>query len=234
MATYYDTGHYSVDEHASGDVVFNFICPAQRTITFASFRYILTTNPNATITGTITLNGATVSDSSFSISTSGVVTMTLLPITLTEGDHLQITLNADADVPSTKAKGIGLTLVGTSPDEDNGDSRYDISIFIEGKIKSAEKLAEIRVPRTFNMYGTGFQAAAGTNVAAVKIFTLQQNASPIGTFTLYPNGLSAINLTTAPTAFTAGDIFTIIAPGSTGYTDPSLEDLSITFKGFLA
>ncbi len=105
-------------------------------------------------------------------------------------------------------------------------SIYDIGLTVEQKPTASATLLVFTAARAFTLPSgfTGSAARSGTAAAASSVFTINRNASSIGTITFAPTATTG-TFTGAGAAFSVGDILTIIAPSS---QDATLADIGIT------
>ena len=55
-------------------------------------------------------------------------------------------MNADADIPATKASGVAITFVATEGSDCYEDVRYDLAWYIEGRPPAGRTIAAITAP----------------------------------------------------------------------------------------
>lgn len=108
---------------------------------------------------------------------------------------------------------------------------YDICSCVLGKPDAGATVFMALAVRAFNIPSsfTGSQAKASTSATASSVFTVYKNGSSIGTFTFAASGSTA-TFSGAGGAVAAGDLLTIVAPGS---QDATLANIAFTISGNL-
>ena len=156
----YDLSTFAVKDCTSGIVVFNHL--SSRDITITEGLGWVETPPSADVTAAINLNGTPIAGAGITITSGGVVTVTIPnPTTLNPGDHLQAVMNADADIPVTKASGVAVSFVATESSDCYDDSRYDVAWYIEGLIPGGRAIAALVVPRQMHILDNEFLGNPG-------------------------------------------------------------------------
>lgn len=111
----------------------------------------------------------------------------------------------------------------------NNGNAYDIAFFVAGKPTASQVVLEfiavrsVKLPKSLN----GSLAKAGTASGASAAFDIQVNGSSKGTLTFATSATGTFSFTAAVT-LAAGDVLTVIAPGS---QDTTLADVRVTFAG---
>ena len=229
----YDLSTFALKDCTSGVVIFNHL--ATREIVITEGLGWVETSPSADVTAAVNINGSPISGASITVSSGGVVTVTIPnPTTLNPGDQMQAVMNADASVPATKASGIAVTFVATEGTDCYEDNRYDMGYYIEGLIPAGRTVAAAVIPRQLHVLDTGFQGTQAVNATNNIVLDVRKNGSSIGSIVAQNNGATTFMLTNSLHNFVKGDVLSIFAPGSLGGNlDTSLSDLSVTLKGFL-
>lgn len=229
----YDISTFALKNAVAGVIIFNHL--ATREVVITSGYGWVETPPSADVNATFHVNGVEVSGAGVLIETDGTVTVTVPnPLTLDPGEHLQATMDADASVPVTKASGVAITLVATEGSDCYSDNRYDVGFYIEGLIPAGRTVAAAVVPRQLHIKSDVSWGTVITNATTLVSFEVRKNGSSIGSLVVQPNGAVVFMLTNGVQNFVAGDLLSIFAPGTLGqYVDATLQDLSVTFKGFL-
>lgn len=108
---------------------------------------------------------------------------------------------------------------------------YDICSCVLGKPDAGATVFMALAVRAFNIPSsfTGSQAKASTAATASSVFTVYKNGSSIGTFTFAASGSTA-TFSGAGGSIVAGDLLTIVAPGS---QDATLANIAFTLAGNL-
>ena len=227
----YDLSTYAIDEEGIGGIIFNFLSP--RNVTLTDLKGWVERAPSADISGSLYLNGSIVSGVTVSISSGGVVSSNFTGLSLSQGDTLRITLNSNADT-GTRVRGTSIVFVGTEDDDLDIDQRYDVGFFINGIIPAGRVVAACVVPRNFYISGSRVELEAATNPSVFpQNFLIYKNDSQVGTITISSNGYT-FNLINGNENFVTDDVLKIITPGTIGqFIDDDLQDLSITFEGYL-
>lgn len=107
---------------------------------------------------------------------------------------------------------------------------YDVGCFIQGKPTASEKVMRFVTPRAFDLPAsfTGSKGDAATAATAQTDFDVKKGATSIGTIRFSASAVTASFIAASATAFTAGDVLSVVAPAT---PDATLADISITFKG---
>lgn len=124
--------------------------------------------------------------------------------------------------------GSEILAIGASPSAATGP--YDLGLYLPGQPEAGAVLLQYVAPRSFTLPAglTGSQGYAGTAATAQADLDLQRNGASIGTITFAAASSTASFSLASETAFVAGDRVLVVAPPS---QDPTLAELSITFKG---
>jgi hypothetical protein len=131
--------------------------------------------------------------------------------------------------------GTGLTGGGTSGavtlSVDTKFTPYDICSSVLGKPDAAATVFMLQSARSFTIPTnfTASQAKASTAATASSVFTIYKNGSSIGTFTFAASGSTAA-FSGAGASVVAGDLITIVAPGT---QDATLANIAFTLAGNL-
>lgn len=125
----------------------------------------------------------------------------------------------------------GLTKTGNTVSLNSSMTPYDICSCVLGKPDAGATVFMALAVRSFNIPSsfTGSQAKASTAATASSVFTVYKNGSSIGTFTFAASGSTA-TFSGAGGAVAAGDLLTIVAPGS---QDATLANIAFTISGNL-
>lgn len=142
----------------------------------------------------------------------------------------------DVDVVTTPPAD-GQTLVwdevaGKFVPGDGGGSApvFSVGTFIAGKPAASEKLIRYKTAAPFTLPAglTGSQFVAETAATASTAFSITRNGVAIGTLTFAAAGTVPTVAFASGTAFAAGDVLGLDAPGT---ADTTLADISFTFLG---
>ena len=234
MATLpYDLTTFALKDCTSGVIIFNHL--ATREIVITEGMGWVETAPSEDVTAAINLNGSPISGASITITSGGVVTVVIPnPTTINAGDLLQAVMNADADVPATKAAGVAVTFVATEGSDCYEDNRYDLGCYIEGTVPAGRTLTAIVIPRQMHILDNEFWGTTDTNATNNITLDVRKNGSSIGSIVVQNNGAVVFMISMGVQNFVKGDILSIFSPGTLGTdVDTTLQDLSFTIKAFL-
>ncbi len=105
---------------------------------------------------------------------------------------------------------------------------YDIGVFFPGQMTNAQLLLLLPVERQVNFAVNMVPSvsACGTNPTASVTLTLERNGSSFGTLIVNTSGVGTF--ATTATTFNAGDVLTIVGPGT---ADVTFADVGITLSG---
>jgi hypothetical protein len=126
------------------------------------------------------------------------------------------------------AKSTSISFKGTPP----ATQPFDVHAFYPGVPTASAKVLRIPVARAvaFPANFSGSYAKAGTAATASTAFDVQKNGSTIGTITFAAAGTTATMTTAggAAQSLAAGDVLSIIAPGS---ADATIADIGFVLAG---
>lgn len=108
-------------------------------------------------------------------------------------------------------------------------TRYDVSFYLQGLMLDGESLFQLVLsqPVVFqNSTDRTYYAKAGTAATATTVLTLKKNGTQFGTITWASSGTDGTFSIPGDTSFVAGDLFTIVAPGT---ADATLANVALTF-----
>lgn len=132
--------------------------------------------------------------------------------------------------------GAGISVNNTNPSSPTVSmtslfTPYDICSSVLGKPDAAATVFMLQSARSFTIPTnfTASQAKASTAATASSVFTIYKNGSSIGTFTFAASGSTAA-FSGAGASVVAGDLITIVAPGT---QDATLANIAFTLAGNL-
>jgi len=132
--------------------------------------------------------------------------------------------------------GAGISVNNTNPSSPTVSmtslfTPYDICSSVLGKPDAAATVFMLQSARSFTIPTnfTASQAKASTAATASSVFTIYKNGSSIGTFTFAASGSTAV-FSGAGASVVAGDLITIVAPGT---QDATLANIAFTLAGNL-
>jgi hypothetical protein len=116
--------------------------------------------------------------------------------------------------------------------EISGTAAYDVAAMKAGEPGASEVILRFIATRAFRLPQnlTGSQAKAAVAADASTTFAIKKNGSDVGSFNFAGAATSATFTMASDTDFAAGDVLTIVAPGS---PDADLADIAVTLKGAL-
>jgi hypothetical protein len=105
---------------------------------------------------------------------------------------------------------------------------YDIGVFFPGQMTNSQLLLLLPVERQVNFAVNMVPSvsACGTNPTASTTLTLKRNGTSFGTLIVNTSGVGTF--ATSATTFNAGDVLTIVGPGT---ADTTYADVGITLSG---
>lgn len=137
-----------------------------------------------------------------------------------------------ADVADIPKLSVALNSDTTAGGLTNTAKIYDIAGSVSGKPGNAAVVARFVAVRAFSLPAglTGSFCKAGTAATASSVLTINKNGSSVGTMTFAIAGTTASLAMASQTSFAAGDILTVVAPGT---ADSTLADIQFTLAGSL-
>lgn len=105
--------------------------------------------------------------------------------------------------------------------------RYDISTYYPGVPGNSQILLRWTAPRpiTIVIGAINSQCTAGTAATGSTTITINKNGSSVGTIAISSSGTTGTFTVASSVSLVAGDILTIVGPGT---ADATLADISIT------
>lgn len=110
---------------------------------------------------------------------------------------------------------------------------YDIAVSVSGKPGAGAIVGRLVAPRAFALPASLTGSVAKADVAATgsSTFSIKKNGSEVATLNFAASGTTATFTNASEDSFSAGDVLTIVAPGS---QDATLADLGIVLRGVLS
>lgn len=112
-------------------------------------------------------------------------------------------------------------------------SNFDISAFFAGKPGASAVVLEFVATRAFGLAAAfaGSKAVLGTAATASTVLTVNKNGSAIGTITFGASGTAGTFAAATSTEFAAGDVLSIVAPGSADSTAANIGITLVATRG---
>jgi hypothetical protein len=113
-----------------------------------------------------------------------------------------------------------------------GITKIALSFFAGGTLDASEVIFRYEATEDFTIPAgmTGSRGSSGGAATGTPALSIKKNGSSVGSATWSAAGTTATLAMASPTAMTAGDILTVVAPAS---PDATLADVSITMLGDL-
>jgi hypothetical protein len=113
-----------------------------------------------------------------------------------------------------------------------GITKIALSLFAGGTLDASEVIFRYEATEDFTIPAgmTGSRGSSGVAATGTPALSIKKNGSSVGTATWSAAGTTATLAMASPTAMTAGDILTVVAPAS---SDATLADVSLTIIGDL-
>lgn len=163
--------------------------------------------------------GTTQAGSVWTLTTANPITLNTTALTFTQYNGPMLTFAN------------GLTKTGNTVSLSSTFTPYDICSCVLGKPDAGATVFMALAVRSFTIPSsyTGSQAKASVSATASSVFTIYKNGSSIGTFTFAASGSTA-TFSGAGASIVAGDLLTVVAPGS---QDATLANIAFTIAGNL-
>lgn len=129
--------------------------------------------------------------------------------------------------------GTNVNISGNVISVPNSNLPYDIAGSILGKPAASAVVARFVAVRSFTIPAgmTGSIAKSGLSASATTILSVQKNGSQFGTITWAASGTTGTFAAASQTSFSAGDVFTVVAPAS---QDATFGDAEFTIVASLS
>lgn len=222
----YDLTSYFAGVVGVDDVLFVHV--ASRRLRLDGLQAKVGVLPSQTLNCRVTVNDAVQSGYTLTIESSGTITANWPePLIIEQGDRLRIVSNDGNET----AGHILIAIDGEEFSDNSPDERYDLSVYVPGRIQFNQHLMMALLPRDCAIEG-GIVTAGKLPIVTPISFAITVDGNTIGALT-FEATKSTIRLFDGPVQLQRGQVLRISAPEreKSGHVDVQLADVSISIIG---